>query len=107
MILTWLNNLSRQGKYPRSLNTDELKSRGRLGKDGMVASAQVGDIRNFWIYFPSPYGYIERPCQCYAVGEQCYVFMDTDDPSLYYNNATTYAQQLASYFDSQVYQHGS
>ncbi|MEQ8167821.1 MAG: hypothetical protein ABRQ38_02910 [Candidatus Eremiobacterota bacterium] len=98
-----VQELSRQGKYPRSLSNDELKSRGRLGKDGMVASAQVGDTRNFWIYFPSPYGYMDRPCQCYAVGEHCYVFMDTDDPPLYFNDATTYAQQLASYFDSQIY----
>jgi len=98
-----VRNMSLQGKYPRALTAEELKSRGRLGKDGMVASAQVGDTRNFWIYFPSPYGYISRPCQCYAVGEHCYVFMDTDDPPLYFNDATTYARELASYFDSQVY----
>lgn len=98
-----VKNMSLQGKYPRTLTTDELKSKGRLGKDGMVASAQVGDTRDFWIYFPDPYGMISRPCQCYAVGEHCYVFMDTDDPPLYFNDATSYAQQLASYFDTQVY----
>ena len=105
-----VKKLTLEGKKPRQLTVDELKARGRkVDNSGMVSSVSVGDERDFWIWFPFPYspnldgGMISRPCQCYAVGKHCYVFLDTDDPPIYYTNATSYSQQLASYFDNQVY----
>ncbi len=98
----FLKNMLYQKKYPRELTSSELIGKGKIDRNGRFVSSAIGDTKDFTVYYSS-YSNQKKNCECYAVGEHCYVYIDRENISTYFSNPSSYASALAAYFDGTIY----
>jgi len=98
----FLKTMLYRGKYPRELTSSELRVKGKIDRSGRFISSAIGDTKDFTVYYSS-YSNQKKTCECYAVGEHCYVYIDKENISTCFSNPSSYASSLAGYFDGTIY----
>ncbi|MEQ8188753.1 MAG: hypothetical protein ABRQ39_12345, partial [Candidatus Eremiobacterota bacterium] len=98
----FLKTMFYRGKYPRELTSSELRAKGKIDVSGRLVGSAIGDTKDFTVYY-STYSNQKKNCECYAVGEHCYVYINKENISTYFDNPSSYASALAAYFDGTIY----
>ncbi len=98
----FLKTMFYSGKYPIELTSSELRAKGKIDVSGRFVSSAIGDTKDFTVYY-SAYSNQKKTCECYAVGEHCYVYINKENISTYFDNPSSYASTLAAYFDGTIY----